>query len=397
MNALSGRPLPVLDAGVVWPVAGWAGEIAAELGWLRGVLAGPLGTQTGWAGTAELACAGTMAEQSAQVARIIERFEGYAATLAGYARELDVLGPRLTGAHRRLEARQDDAMAAADFDRWWREWDVARNRCVAGLRAAGAGVGHRHWWSELAGDVSGVVARSVSLSGLSRALSDLGQGLMVAGLVCALVCPPVAGAIWAAVAVVAVCQLPVDAARRARGESVGWGALGMDVLAAVPAGRWVRAGQVVVRDWESVAEADAAIERLPPRLRSSPVVPGGLKAHEGDAAYRGHTILKHLDKTDEQLTERFANEPKLRWSSSFSDRGTAEAAIAHALRQNQSAIQGWLGRSRPVLKFEVDIGVEIGRSLAQDGTIVSASRVRVVLRKEDTMLGYYIQTAYPTP
>ncbi|HEU5268975.1 MAG TPA: RNase A-like domain-containing protein [Jatrophihabitans sp.] len=397
MNALSQRSLPMLDAGVVWPLAGWAGGIAAELGWLRGVLTGPLGTHTGWAGTAELACAEAMAGQSAQVAGVVERFEGYAATLAGYARELELLGPRLTGAHRRLEAQRDDAVAAADFDRWWREWDAARSRCVAGLRATGAGVGHRHWWSALADDVSRVVAPSVSLAGLSRVLSDVGQGLVIAGLVCALVCPPLAGAVWAAVAVVAICQVVVDGARRARGESVGWGALGMDALGAVPAGRWIRAGRVVVRDWESVAEADAAIERLPVRLRSSPVVPGGLKAHEGSATYRGHTILKHLGKTRAELVDRFRTEPELEWSSSFHDRQVAEAAIAAGLDNNRQAIRAWLRQPMQVLRFEIDIGTEVGRSIARDGTMVGTSKLRVVLRKEDTMLGYYIKTAYPTP
>jgi len=171
----------------------------------------------------------------------------------------------------------------------------------------------------------------------------------------------------------------------------------MDALAAVPAGRWVRAGRVVVREWDSAAEASAAIEQLPVRLRSSPVVPGGLEAHEGTVTYRGHTILKHLDKTDEELTERFANEPDLQWSSSFNDRQTAEAAISAALDSNQQAIRDWLRQPLQVFRLEIDIGAEVGRSVARDGTIVSTSKLRVVLRKEDTMLGYYIKTAFPAP
>jgi hypothetical protein len=146
------------------------------------------------------------------------------------------------------------------------------------------------------------------------------------------------------------------------------------------------------------AEADAAIRRLPRRLRSSPLVPGGgLQAHEGSADHRGHTIGKHVTMTEEELAERFQTEPYLEWSSSFTDRHTAEAAIAMALANNHWLIRTWLRQPLQVFRFEADVGAEIGRSLGADGTMVSTSKLRVVLRKEDTMLGYYIKTAFPTP
>jgi len=82
------------------------------------------------------------------------------------------------------------------------------------------------------------------------------------------------------------------------------------------------------------AEADAAIRRLPRRLRSSPLVPGGgLQAHEGGVGHRGHTIGKHVNKTARELAQRFKDDPNLKWSSSFTDRGVAEAAIARSGQQ----------------------------------------------------------------
>ncbi len=214
---------------------------------------------------------------------------------------------------------------------------------------------------------------------------------MVAGAVLSLVCPPAAGAVWAAVAVVAVCQLAVDATRRERGERVGAAQLGWDALGVLPVGRLWSVGR-------TAAEASAEIERLAPELRSSRIVPGGgLAAHEGTATYRGHTLLKHVGKTPEQLAKRFEDEPGLQWSSSFTDRQVAEAAVARALDKSREPIRTWLDRPRQVLRLSVDVDMETGRSLAQSGTIVRASRVRVVLRKEDTVLGYYIKTAYPLP
>ena len=141
--------------------------------------------------------------------------------------------------------------------------------------------------------------RSVRLADVSRVLGDLGQALVVAGMVLTFVCPPAAGAVWAAVAVVAVCQLVVDGTRRERGEPVGSAQLGWDAAAILPMGR-LAAGM------RSAGAASAAIERLAPHLRSSRIVPGGgLAAHEGTATYRGHTLLKHVGKTPEELAARF--------------------------------------------------------------------------------------------
>jgi len=110
------------------------------------------------------------------------------------------------------------------------------------------------------------------------------------------------------------------------------------------------------------AEADAAIRRLPRRLRCSPLVPGGgLQAHEGSAGHRGHTIGKHVNKTHAELALRFQDDPNLKWSSSFTDRQVAAAAIAHALDNNHGAVRNWLAQSWPTYRFVVDVGADIGR------------------------------------
>jgi hypothetical protein len=398
-----GRPMPRADPAWVRVVAGRLAGVAGEWNRVRGVLAGRVGDGTGWAGCAELTFAESVAGEMARLSLVVKRFDGYAAALMAYAGELEVLGPRLAAARARAEGQPGDVLLAADFDRCWREWDAARGRCVARLRAAGAGagLGHRHWWSGLAGAVSGVVRHGAELRTWSRVLAELGQGLVVAGLVCALLCPPLAGAVWAAVAVVAVCQLAVDAARRERGEPVGWGGLGWDVAGALPAGRAareLRAAADAVTEWRSAAEASAAIERLPESVRSSPLVPGGgLEAHEGTETVRGHTLRKHVNKTPRQLAKRFRADPDLRWSSSFTDRYTAEAAISQALGQNGHKIARWNASNADTLIIDADVGCEIGSSLSVNGIMVRTPKLRVVLRKESSVLGYYIKTAFPTP
>ena len=384
------RPMPQADAATARLAAARVAGLSAELRRVRDVLSGEMGRQVGWSGAAELAFHDSLTSELSRFAPAVERLDDYAAALAGYARELDLLSPRLLAARAQLAA--GSTTGVADFERHWQEWDAARRRCMTRLAVLGGTSGHhRHGWSGLASAVSRTVHHGVGLAGLSRTLSDLGQALTVAGLVLALVCPPAAGAVWAAVAVVAVCQLAVDAARRERGEHVGAAGLGWDALAALPGGRWVA-------EFHSAAEASAAIERLAPELRSVRLVPGGgLKAHEGPVPQRGHTLLKHVDKTPKQLARRFKTEPWLQFSSSFTDRATAETAVSKAIQDNPQAIAYWLASNAPGLILQTDVGIVVGKSVAKNGTIISTSRVRVVLRKENTVLGYYVKTAHPPP
>ena len=93
---------------------------------------------------------------------------------------------------------------------------------------------------------------------------------------------------------------------------------------------------------------------------------------------------------------RLPGQSKLTWTSSFTDRATAEAAIAKVLDINRDVIRDWLNQPRPGLALKADVGNEVGYSMRSDGTIVNTSKLRVVLRKEDTALGYFIYTAFPT-
>lgn len=392
------RPLPTADEPTVRAGAARYAALAGELRRLRLLVIGALNSKVGWSGTARLAFEAAVRAQAAELEPAATRYEGYAAALNGYARALEVIRPRLLSARAELVARAalpgaESTAFLAEFDRSWSEWDEARGRCVASLVVAGgvAADQRRHGWSSLLCGVSRLVPARVELTKLSRVLSDLGQTLLVAGAVLSLVCPPAAGAVWTALAVVAVCQFAVDAARRERGEPVGWLQLGGDALAAVPVGR-LAAGV------SSAAQASAAIDRLAPELRYSRLMPGGgLAAHEGTATYRGHTLLKHVGKSSEELARRFNAEPHLKWPSTFANRHVAEAAVARALEDGRGALVEWLGSSRQTLRVEADFGTGIGLSVASDGTMVTTSRLRIVLRKEETVLGYYIKSAFPAP
>ena len=394
--------MPAADAATVRTAAARAAGLAAELRQVHAALSGSMGQAAGWSGSAELAFQDSMSSQLSQFAPAVQRYEGYAAAFARYATELEWVEPRLRAARSRLANAvpaglgggvDPSCVAAAEFQRCWADWDAARARCAAGLAAAGevAADPRRSGWSRLLHGVTSVLPDGISLADLSRALADLGQALTVAGVVLALVCPPAAGAVWAAVAVVAVCQLAIDTTRRQRGERVGLASLGWDAMAVLPVGR-------LAAQARTAAEASEAIERLAPELRSSRIVPGGgLAAHEGTATYRGHTLLKHVGKTPEELAQRFRVEPDLRWSSSFTDRGSAEALISRAVAENGSAITRWLAQPGNRLVLDEDYGIEVGRSMSRHGTVIGPSSFRVVLAKENSSLGFFVRTAYPRP
>ncbi len=394
--------MPAADAATVRMAAARAAELAGELRRVHAALHGSMGQAGGWSGTAELAFQDSVSAQLSQFAPAVQRYEGYAAAFGRYAAELDLVEPPLRAARSRLVNAEPAPLgggapscsaAVAEFQRYWANWDTARTRCAAALAAVGEidADPRRHGWSRLLHELTSVLPDRVSLAELSRTLADLGQALMVAGVVLSLVCPPAAAAVWAAVAVVAVCQLVTDAARRQRGEHVGMAALGWDAMAVFPVGRLAAKAR-------TAAEASKAIERLAPELRSSRLVPGGgLAAHEGTASYRGHTLLKHVGKTGEELAQRFTNEPNLKRSSSFTDRAVAEAAIARTLADSRQAVAEWLRDPDTPLVLYGDIGQPIGKSVARDGTVVGASRLRIVLNPERTDLGFYVRTAYPIP
>ena len=129
-------------------------------------------------------------------------------------------------------------------------------------------------------------------------------------------------------------------------------------------------------------------------LSRNPFRRGFLDTHERAG---GHTILKHVGKTDEQLARRFIDEPERTLSSTFTDRPTAERAIERVISQNQSILDKWMSgdRYKKILHGELDDIV--GRILVRDtGDLVSSSNVRIVLVRDASMSnGWRIQSAFP--
>jgi hypothetical protein len=120
---------------------------------------------------------------------------------------------------------------------------------------------------------------------------------------------------------------------------------------------------------------------------------------EKDEARGGHTLARHVGKTDAQLRERLARERQISTASTYLTREIAERTIARTLRAQTGRVREWAARTgrRPNLaldyrgpKHEV-----IGRSIRRGREPVPCTDAVVVLRWDDG--SYYVLTSYPEP
>jgi hypothetical protein len=110
----------------------------------------------------------------------------------------------------------------------------------------------------------------------------------------------------------------------------------------------------------------------------------------------GHTLRKHVGRTDAELRERLARERDISAASTWTDRAAAEETVAEALRADNGRISSWIGRGgrRPNLALHFDAGRVVGRSLVRGADrMVPCTQAVIVLRADGD--GYYVLTTYP--
>jgi hypothetical protein len=121
---------------------------------------------------------------------------------------------------------------------------------------------------------------------------------------------------------------------------------------------------------------------------------------ELDEKLGGHTLARHVGRTDAELAERLRHERDISSASSYTDRATAERVVAHAIERGRGRIDAWGRRegSRPNLVLHVveRSGPPVGRLLSRGA---SASRpcdgALVVLRWDQGRRRWFVLTSYP--
>jgi len=115
-----------------------------------------------------------------------------------------------------------------------------------------------------------------------------------------------------------------------------------------------------------------------------------------DEARGGHTLSRHVARTDDQLRQRLRAEPDISAASTYTDRATAEEVVQVVLERKKDEIEKWVARSgsRPNLALRFTIGETIGRSMKQgSSTAKNVDAAVVVLRWDGS--DWYVLTSYP--
>ncbi|MCC8391207.1 hypothetical protein LJ656_01285 [Paraburkholderia sp. MMS20-SJTR3] len=124
-----------------------------------------------------------------------------------------------------------------------------------------------------------------------------------------------------------------------------------------------------------------------------------LQMHEAKSGSRlgGHTIEKHVGRTEAQLRERLRLEPERRVVSSFRDLSAAQWAISQVMENNASRISGW-ARSNPdqLLILKQNVGRKVGYGIVRaTGELRDMNTVRISLKfGTHNGMPYYILTSY---
>jgi hypothetical protein len=116
-----------------------------------------------------------------------------------------------------------------------------------------------------------------------------------------------------------------------------------------------------------------------------------------DERHGGHTLERHVGRTDTELQERLQHEPNISAASTYTDRTMAERTIAAALSQNSEKVSRWLerGERRPNLVLDyTDPKDPIGRVMFPRAAVSIPCDHAIVVLKADGD-AYYVLTSYP--
>jgi len=118
---------------------------------------------------------------------------------------------------------------------------------------------------------------------------------------------------------------------------------------------------------------------------------------ERDESRGGHTVKRHVGRSDVQLQERLGRERNISAASTWTDLYTAELTVAAGLQAERGRVEIWMSRGYPRanLALHYDAGHPIGRSLRRGARrTVDCTAVVIVLRA-DGPDGFFVLTAYP--
>jgi hypothetical protein len=152
------------------------------------------------------------------------------------------------------------------------------------------------------------------------------------------------------------------------------------------------------------ASADAPAATTPaPRAPAPPAADARADADrydlDADEAKGGHTLARHVARTDAQLRDRLQREPGIGAASTYTTRALAERTVARTLTSHATRVTAWLARrgSRPnlALDYRGPRNDVLGRSVRRGRPVPADCTNAIVVLRWDGQRGYYVLTSYP--
>jgi hypothetical protein len=114
----------------------------------------------------------------------------------------------------------------------------------------------------------------------------------------------------------------------------------------------------------------------------------------------GHTLARHVGRTDAQLTARLRDQPGISAASTYPDRETAETVVGATLERERGRVAGWSrrsgGRANLALRYRGDPRSPIGRSLRRGRPRSEPCPDAVVVLRWDVRRdAFLVLTSYP--
>lgn len=111
----------------------------------------------------------------------------------------------------------------------------------------------------------------------------------------------------------------------------------------------------------------------------------------------GHTLARHVSKTDSELAARLNAEPNIVAASTYTDRIAAESAVGTAIANDEERISRWLDRTGRHANLVLDYSAPqpIGRSLRRGEQSAQACSHALVVLKWLPPGRYFVLTSYP--
>ena len=116
-----------------------------------------------------------------------------------------------------------------------------------------------------------------------------------------------------------------------------------------------------------------------------------------DESFGGHTLTRHVGRSDAQLRERLEREAHITAASTYTDRKAAEKTVTAALEQHQSQINSWLRRNggHRNLVLDYDSSEPVGKTFNRNHSEAVPCAHAVVVLRWISPEKFYILTTYP--